>query len=258
MKKYLMVLFCVVMMVTVCTQESEPTTYTLERTETRTWHTSEVVDISTATVNGNITVAAVQDTLVTAEITRRCTGTDSADAEAHIDSVTISESNIEGHLNLDADMPDNPDYDYQAEFDITTPQSKYLDMATVNGNVMIQDMIDGARVVITNGGIATTNLRGGIDGAIVNGAINCDMAALQVGESASLATTNGAVNLSLPADVSATFNAATANGEVVVTGFAAVTYTIDELNHKAGTIGGGGGGIIDIAVVNGDITIQAR
>ena len=46
--------------------------------------------------------------------------------------------------------------------------------------------------------------------------------------------------------------------EVVVTGFtSAITYTINQTNHKAGTIGFGGG-LIDITVTNGDATIMAR
>ncbi|KPK62779.1 hypothetical protein AMJ83_09865 [candidate division WOR_3 bacterium SM23_42] len=258
MGKYLIMFFCVAMIATVCTQENGGAfDYNMVRTETRTWHTSEVTQIHATTVNGDMAVAALQDTLVTAEITRSCTGADSADAEAHIANIAISESINEGQLNLEADMPDDAARDYQADFDITSPQSKYVNLTTVNGDVTVNDMIDGARVVITNGGIATANLRGGFDGVIVNGTINCDMEALELGESALLVTTNGAVNLKLPADVSANFNAATTNGEVVVTGFASVTYTIDEENHKAGTIGGGGA-VIDIGVVNGDITIMAR
>ena len=258
MRKHLIVFCCLAVIAAVCTQVTDGDfDYHMVRTETRTWHTSEVTQIHATTVNGDIAVSALQDTLVTAEITRRCSGTDSADAEAHIADITISESINEGQLTLEADMPDDAARNYQADFDITAPQSKYVNLTTVNGDVTIQDMIDGARVIVTNGGIATANLRGGFNGVTANGTINCDMEALELGESALLASTNGAVNLMLPSDVSANFNAATTNGEVVVTGFPSVTYTIDEEDHKAGMIGVGGA-VIDIAVVNGDITIMAR
>ena len=258
MRKHLIVFCCLAIIAAVCTQVNGGAfDYNMVRTETRTWHTSEVTQIHATTVNGDIAVSALQDTLITAEITRSCSGTDSTDAEVHIANITISESINEGQLTLEADMPDDAARNYQADFEITSPQSKYVNLTTVNGDVTIQDMIDGARAVVTNGGIATANLRGGFNGETTNGAINCDMETLELGESVLLVTTNGAVNLMLPADVSANFNAATTNGEVVVTGFASVTYTIDEENHKAGAIGMGGA-VINIAVANGDITIMAR
>ena len=82
---------------------------------------------------------------------------------------------------------------------------------------------------------------------------------LGANESVLLVATNGDVTLTLPSDVSADFDASTTNGVVTVSGFSSVVYTIDQANHKAGTIGSGAGNAaIDIGVVNGDITIQAR
>ena len=85
------------------------------------------------------------------------------------------------------------------------------------------------------------------------------MEELAANQSALLATTNGDVVLLLPSNVIADFDAITTNGEVTITGFGLVTYTVNEENPKAGSIGGiSGGATIDIPVVNGDITIQAR
>jgi DUF4097 and DUF4098 domain-containing protein YvlB len=242
-----------------CTTEKDYD-YELERTETRIWPAAGINQINAATVNGEISVAATLDTLITAEITRSCRGEDSLDAEDHIDSIVVTDNIAAGQLNLAADMPDDdPDRNYRADFDMTAPAAIFVDLATVNGEVLIQNMTAGARVRITNGTVTTENLRGGIDAAVANGTMDCDMEELAANQSALLATTNGDVTLLLPSDVIADFDAITTNGEVTVTGFGSVTYTINEMSHKAGTIGGGGGSAtIDITVVNGNIAIQAR
>lgn len=260
MKRHVIAFAFVVMILVMCTQEENGGAYdyTITRTETRSWPASNVLQVSATTVNGSIDVSAVTDTLITAEITKSCRGTDSVDAETHIDDVVVTDNVQEGQLFLNADMPDDTGRNYVASFDMTTPSTPYFTILSVNGDITLQDMTGGAWVRLTNGGIATVNLLGGFDAVTVNGTINCDMAGLGTGESVELTTTNGAVNLMLPVDVSATFDASTTNGEVVVTGFSApITYTINQTNHKAGTIGTGDGSI-EITVTNGDATIMAR
>jgi DUF4097 and DUF4098 domain-containing protein YvlB len=259
MKKGLMMFLCATLLLLMCTSEDNVRDYELQRTETRMWPSTGISQIYSTTVNGQITVSAAADTVITAVITRVCTGSDSIDAEEHIDDIEITESLVSGQLRLEADMPDTSDRDYRADFDITAPSAKYLDLGTVNGDILIQDMIGGARCRVTNGGITTESIRGNIDGATVNGAILCDMAELGANDSALFVTTNGDVTLLLPYDVSAEFDASTTNGVVTITGFSSVAYTIDQTNHKAGTIGSGAGNAtIDSGVVNGNITIQAR
>jgi len=232
--------------------------YELEITDTRTWSAQGITQINAATENGDITVSATQDTIITADITRSCLGDDSTDAAEHIENIEITDNISGGELTLEADMPDDDDErDYRADFDMSARQSIHINLATVNGAIVVEDMIAGANIGVTNGSISTDNLRGSINGAIVNGEIDCDMALLASTESALLAATNGNITLSLPSDVSAQFDAATVNGTVTISGFPSVNYTTNEPNHKAGTIGAGDA-TINISVVNGDVTIRAR
>jgi len=197
--------------------------YELEITETRTWSAQGIIQISAATENGDITMSATQDTIITTDITRSCLGDDSTDAAEHIENIEITENISGGELTLEADMPEDDDErDYRADFDMSAPQSIHVNLATVNGTILVEDMIAGANIGVTNGSITTDNLRGGMNGAIVNGEIDCDMALLAATESALLGATNGEVTLSLPSDVSAQFNAATVNGTVTVSGFPSV------------------------------------
>jgi hypothetical protein len=259
MKKVLLLLFCTMLILMTCTSEDDTHDYELLRTETRTWPSSGINQINAVTVNGEIVVSATTDTLIAAVITRSCTGSDSLDAEEHIDDIEITESVASGELTLEADMPDTNDRDYRADFDFTAPADRYLDITNVNGDVSLYDMTAGAAVVITNGGITTENMHGSVEGTIVNGAIHCDMEELGANESILLTTTNGMVTLLLPADVRAEFDASTTNGEITISGFNTVTYTINETNHKAGTLGvGSTNATINITVVNGDVVIQSR
>lgn len=232
--------------------------YKLEVTETRTWPVSNITQIAASTENGNIEVSASQDTMITAVITMRCYGENKADAENYIDNVVVEDSIAGSVLTITAEMPDNG-RNYGADFEIFAPESTYLNLATVNGNLSLTNIIAGANLLVTNGNISTENFRGSINGLITNGNTNCDYALLAAGESAVLATTNGNLQLSLPSDVSANFEAQTTNGTVAVTGFPSVSYTINETNHKAGTIGTGpGGATISMIAVNGNLTISAR
>ena len=232
--------------------------YELEVTETRTWPADGISQITVTTKNGDIVVSAMRGDSIIAEITRRCMGEDKTDAEAHIDNVVVTDTVIADQLTLEAEMPDNDSgRDYLARFDISTPESIYVDLTTINGNLLLNDMVAGAKLATTNGNILGQNLRGSINGQSINGNIIYDMVELDATESVVLSTTNGEVTLELPSDVSATFDASTTNGTVTITGFASVNYTINEPTHKAGTIGSGGA-TITISSTNGNVTIQAR
>ena len=241
-----------------CPHNNNDYDYKLEVTETRTWPVSSITQIAATTKNGNIEVSATQDTEITAVITKRCYGKNRADAEDYIDNVVVEDSIAGNLLTLTADMPDGR-RNYGADLEIFAPESTYLNLATVNGNLSLTNTTAGANLLGTNGNISTQNFRGSINGVITNGNVNCDYAELAAGESAALVITNGNTQLSLPSNVSATFDAQTTNGSVAVTGFPSVTYTINETNHKAGTIGGSpGSASISIIITNGNITIHPR
>jgi hypothetical protein len=259
MKKGLFLLCCAALLLITCTSEDDTYDYELQRTETRVWPSPGINIINAITVNGEVTVTATPDTLITAVITLSCTGSDSLDADEHIDDIEITEGIAGGELTLAADMPDTSDRNYRADFAFTAPTSKYLDITTVNGEISLYDMTAGASMLVTNGGIATENMHGSVEGTTVNGAIHCDMEELGANETILLATTNGMVTLLLPDDVRAEFDASTTNGEITISGFNTITYTINETNHKVGTLGvGSTNATINITVVNGDIVIQAR
>jgi len=252
-------LFALALLLIIACGDETTEDYQLEDTETYTWSAGGINQIIGITVNGDITVIAVQETTITAVVTRICIAEDSTTAAEHIDDIVVTDTISSNILTLEADFPDTTmeNIDLTANFDFTCPEQLYLDLAIVNGSASLSDMIAGADIVLVNGSLTMDNCQGSIIGTLLNGTIDCDLSVLAAADSAILTLTNGDITLSLPSDVSATFDAFTGNGTVTVTGFSSVSYTTDESNHKAGTIGGGGA-VIDLGVTNGNIILQAR
>jgi hypothetical protein len=251
--------FAIALLLVIACGDETTEDYQLEDTETYTWSAAGIDQIIGITVNGDITVTAVQETTITAVVTRICIAEDSTIAAEHIDDIVVTDDVSSNILTLEADFPDTAmeNIDLAANFDFTCPEQLFLDLGIVNGSASLSDMIAGADIDIVNGSLTMDDCQGSIIGTLVNGSIDCDLSVLAAADSAVLTVTNGDVTLSLPSDVSATFDAFTGNGTVTVTGFASVSYTTDESNHKAGTIGGGGA-VIDLQATNGDIILQAR
>ncbi len=251
-------------------------TYKLELPETRTYPAAGIGSVSVITKNGGIAVSATADTLITADITRRCYGRDKADAEGAIDNIVITDTVVETELQFEADMPGGS-RNYGAEFEVQASDSTWLHLTTSNGDIALTSMIAGAAASTSNGDMSLLDTRGQMvlntsDGNVTvqvhyggitietsNGIIDCDLAELGATESAILETSNGNVTLSLPDDVSAEFDASTSNGDVTIVGFpsGSVKYDTSERTHKAGTIGSGAS-TIEVSTSNGNVIIRAR
>lgn len=248
--------------------------YRLEVPETRTWPAAPVGNLLVSTGNGAVVVAASTDTLISADIVRRCYGRNKADAESAIDNVVVSDTIIGSELRLSAATPAGS-RNYGADFDVAAPDTVAVDVATSNGAVSVSGMKRGARVSTSNGkvtalgtggsleletsngAVTVTVHRGNVAAVTSNGAVECDVAELGATESALLETSNGDVTLWLPEDVSATFDATTSNGEVTVSGFTTVTWDVSERTHKSGRIGSGASAVT-VTTTNGSILIRAR
>ena len=259
MKKISMFLLVTVLAVVFTNCDIQEYDYKLEVTETRTWSIDNITQIDAITKNGNVSVTASLDTIISALITRSCRGEDSTDAAKYLENVVVTDNVSEGKLNLKADMPNSNGRNYQANFEITTPQTTYLDVNTTNGDVSLDGLIAGAKLETTNGDISAENHRGGIDARTTNGKVDCNLTGLNSTESAIVSTTNGNVILYLPSDVSARFEGSTTNGDVTITGFSSIQYDINENTHKKGKIGSGPDyATVTLSSTNGNVTIRSR
>lgn len=231
--------------------------YLLEDVEFRGWSGADFNAMSVGTVNGEIAYNAIFSDTIIAEITRSCVGADQSEAEACIDSVGITENIVGDHLYLTANMPGNSDHNYQADFDIAGPGSLYTEFGVVNGSITVSSMLAGTDLNCVNGNITVENHQGEVHGQLITGNIICELAMVAAYEADTLLVHAGNVDLLLPSNVSLEFDATAAVGSVTITGFPSINYTINEPNHKAGTIGAGEAAIF-ISVLTGNITISAQ
>lgn len=231
--------------------------YALEATDTYTWTAADFQQLTVHSINGGIAAGAVFSGEITVTVTRRVEGPDEAELEALLDSITVDTFSTDGHLTIDADMPDGGGYEYSADFEILAPPNLALELSTVNGEVSANGFSAGLSFSTVNGNVTVEYHNGDVQIQSVNGNLDCDLASLEAQEIASLSTTNGNVVLSLPADVSTSFSASTAIGTVEIFGFESVTYIDNETGLKTGDIGTGDASV-SITTVIGDITIQPR
>jgi len=259
--KYLYSALAAALLLVGCTDVNphDPKAVQVEAAEQRAWEAGAVDGIVVNSVSGDIAIAANgRSDSIMANVTRYATGEDSTDAFVWLDSVVVTDAVNGGELKIVCGFPsDFSGHNLGARLEMSSPAGKKLNIELVNGNITIDSMVAGAKLDCVNSNVAIVGLQGGVDVGTVNGNVDCDMAALTGSEAAVLSTVNGSLVLSLPADVSATFDARTGNGTVTVSGFGSVSYTTDEPRYKVGTIGGGGT-TIDLDCNNGNVTIRAR
>ncbi len=147
---------------------------------------------------------------------------------------------------------------------------------TSNGRIQIVDLEGGVYVRTSNGGVDVKQVRGTVDAVTTNGEVRVDLAASKPGEPVHLATSNGAVQLTLGSMSSNPVRASTSNGAItlqmpgtagarvraVTSSHDRVTSDFDVRREGAesksrleGQIGSGGA-LIDLSTTNGAIRLK--
>jgi len=249
--------------------------YHQEKSETRVWPAPGINLLRVHTPNGEVSVTAAADTIIRVEITRRANGFDKPDAGEALTRIAVSDSVSADSLFLQANVPEPNNRSYAADFVITAPALVGLDVSTSNGPLTISGMTAGGKVSADNGNITLTNTAGPLDvvaangkvganghrGSVnihdANGTVDCDVASLSATDTVSVNAANGAAFVRLPATASAHFDVTAQNSSVIVTGFNAITYVLNEPKHKVGNIGSGEATVF-IYSGNGQVRLLAR
>jgi Putative adhesin len=144
---------------------------------------------------------------------------------------------------------------YEVRYKVKMPKGATLRATTVNGGVSLT-ALDG-RVIArtTNGGILATQIAGGIEARSVNGGVRVQFASTGT-QPSELRTVNGGVHVALPATANARVSATWVNGGINLTG---LQFEVKEQSRRRfeGQLNGGGA-TIDVATVNGGITIGSE
>jgi DUF4097 and DUF4098 domain-containing protein YvlB len=250
--------------------------YNYQAKETHAFSATLYDSLQIDTENGEVQAWVSTDSLVSMQITKRVSGRDQADAEAHISDITITttEDTIHRWLFVKAEMPSGVGRSYGADFAVSLPErfgchfissngainvtgvKGPLTLATSNGEVGIEDGQGPVVITTSNGEISALYHTGGLAATTSNGKINTDIVSLKNNDIVDLHSSNGEIVLSLPDSISASIEAQTSNGHISATGF---PITIEKLTdtYLKGTIGSGAA-TIKLTTSNGNIRIMKR
>lgn len=133
--------------------------------------------------------------------------------------------------------------------------SGYVVGQTVNGDIDVASATGHVEVSTTNGDIRLTGINGSARAGTTNGGINAEIRRLDPGQGVELATTNGNVNVALPADLKGLIEAITTNGTVSI-GYTVERQGVSSSKVVLGKIGGGDGSGIKLRTTNGNVTVK--
>jgi hypothetical protein len=235
-------------------------------------------------VNGDVAVEAWDRAEVRVTATKHVKAGTEAHARELLAALEIRVSPSPGEVRVETHYPSTANgllswltgggsTETSVAYRVDVPRSVKLRVATVNGSLVARGTAGGAHLKTVNGALQSVGVRGPLELASVNGAVSATGAAGAVevtttngeidvelvgfapGETARLASTNGAVTLHLPRDARASLAARTVNGEIESAVPVTVHGKTGRRNHLEGDLNGGGGKI-EISTTNGGIRID--
>jgi len=134
------------------------------------------------------------------------------------------------------------------------PLKSDLSLKAMNGSISLRDVAGELQLSTLNGEIELGQVAGAVLARTVNGGIKVALTGTRWdGEGLELRTTNGAIDLMMPADYNAVLEAVTTNGGVSVDFPVTVT---GRIGRKLNTVLGEGGATISATTTNGAVRIR--
>lgn len=203
--------------------------------------------------NGGAVVHGWQKNTVLVRSCIHATGSNESDARWLASQITA----VRGAGDIE---PDGPTSDKRRHWDVSyevwLPQQSNLEVATVNGGVIIQEVQGEIQARTVNGGVDLQRVSGDVKGSTVNGGLRVELAGDRWdGAGLRLSTTNGGITVGLPASYSASVETSTVNGGI----HCDFPVTVQgKLNKHMSFQLGGGGAPIQASTVNGGIRLERR
>lgn len=127
---------------------------------------------------------------------------------------------------------------------------------STNGNVAVDGVADEVDAASTNGDVNVRTRGGPVSAVTTNGSVSASLGALTGTAPMRFVSTNGAVTVTVPSNLSADVEMSTTNGEVV-TDFPLTVNGRISARRINGTIGGGGRSLV-VRSTNGDVSLLRR
>jgi hypothetical protein len=145
---------------------------------------------------------------------------------------------------------------WSVSYEIHVPRKISLDLSATNGGIAIENVDGRLELETTNGGISLKSVAGNVRGSTSNGGIDVELTGDRwSGEGLDVRTTNGGIDVAIPANYNARLETGTTNGGMDI-GF---PVTIQgRLNRRLTTQLGDGGPPVRIITTNGGVVLRRR
>jgi len=208
-------------------------------------------------INGNVVFAGSSEATAVTISGERIVGSESvADAEAHLDDLEVSISDLGDEILARTTQPSEAHgRNYTVNYDVTLPENLAVVVTNTNGTVSVDGNRSGVSIDLANGQVILDSVEADMDVGLTNGQIDADVS-LPLDGTAVLAIVNGNIDLTIPTDASTDLTATVVNGIITSENleYQSLTQTTKSLN---GTLGDGRG-TITLSTVNGNIGVRGR
>ena len=238
----------------------------LTETVDRTFNVRPGANVTLKNVNGRITVKAWDQPRVKVVAVKEVEA-DRDDVKNAMKELRVEFVERDGGLSINTRYP-NEDrkaasiFDWmfgdhvqaEVQYDLMVPRTMNVDVTNTNGSIHLSDVTGKHELDTTNGKIEVTRCAGSLDASTTNGSITAELQKVAKGQPLSFSTTNGRIEVAVPANLAVDVDAGTTNGSIK-TDLPVATTKIGS-NSLRGSINGGGTPL-RMRTTNGGISIRS-
>jgi DUF4097 and DUF4098 domain-containing protein YvlB len=223
----------------------------------RTYKVAAGATLEIREVNGRITVEATDGSEIQVTATRVAKAPTEEAAKAAAEKLQINEKVSAERVELDSTsgFQLTSGLSHHVDYDVKVPRSINLAIKVTNSQVDVKSVTGTVRIEAVNGEITVNGAEQGTDITTVNGRVILNLAKVGT-DGARVNSTNGEIEVGVPAGGKATFAARVANGAVEVEGLE--LQTTEKTYRRLDATLGGGGPEIRLNTTNGMIKIIGR
>jgi hypothetical protein len=225
---------------------------------THSYPLAEQGQVQIASGNGSIDVEGADGAMVEVRAERVARAATDAAARELLPRIVIKEEVAPDRVAVETERLAGITIGVSVEvnYRVRVPRSALVRARTTNGEIVIGGIAGRVFATSTNGAVTGRDLSGGVDARATNGRVAIELRA--VGDDPiDVRTTNGSVQMTLPRTAKANVSASCVNGAIDMTALMLEPMGEQSKRRVRGRMNGGGTPI-EVATVNGRVTISTR
>lgn len=213
--------------------------------------------ISLENINGNVVIEAWDRDEVEVSAVKR------ASSQEALDDLQIEVDTTADRLSIETRFRRRSGSSKQrrggsVDYTLHVPRSARLsDVDLVNGDLTIRAVDGDIEASLVNGDVEAVDLSGDVELSTVNGTLSASFAELAEGQRVDLSSVNGSLDVQVPQNSSADFEASTVHGKIS----SELGFEVKKGEYVGSSMSGrlgGGGASVELDNVNGAITVRPR